>query len=127
MRGFSEGRIYNVHKIISLPVLTLLVKGRHAKKNPYRRTWRFAPHYCVRGIERRKIFYDDDDRDNFLEPLGVVLTETGTPCYAWAEIPNHTHLLLKTGTTPIATVMRRLLTGYVVTFNRRHRPAWPAL
>jgi REP element-mobilizing transposase RayT len=24
-------------------------------------------HIIVRGIERRKIFYDDDDRDNFLE------------------------------------------------------------
>ena len=35
-------------------------------------------------------------------------------------IPNHFHLLLKTGLEPIATVMRRLLTGYAVTFNRRH-------
>ena len=78
-------------------------------------------HIIVRGIERRKIFYDDEDRDNFLERLGVVLTETGTPCFAWALIPNHAHLLLKTGTTPIATVMRRLLTGYAVSFNRRHR------
>jgi hypothetical protein len=30
-------------------------------------------------------------------------------------------LLLKTGLTPIAFVMRRLLTGYAVSFNRRHR------
>ena len=78
-------------------------------------------HIIVRGIERRKIFYDDRDRNNFLERLGVVLTETSTPCFAWALIPNHLHLLLRTGSTPIATVMRRLLTGYAVTFNRRHR------
>ena len=78
-------------------------------------------HIIVRGIERRKIFYDDRDRDNFLERLGVVLTETSTPCFAWTLIPNHLHLLLRTGTSPIATVMRRLLTGYAVTFNRRHR------
>lgn len=78
-------------------------------------------HIIVRGIERRKIFYDDEDRDNFLERLGTVLTDTETPCYAWALIPNHAHVLLKTGTTPIATVMRRLLTGYAVSFNRRHR------
>jgi len=31
------------------------------------------------------------------------------------------HLLLKTGKVPIATVMRRLLTGYAVHFNRRHK------
>jgi putative transposase len=78
-------------------------------------------HIIVRGIERRRIFYNNRDRDNFLERLAVVLTETSTPCFAWTLIPNHLHLLLRTGTTPIATVMRRLLTGYAVTFNRRHR------
>ena len=30
-------------------------------------------------------------------------------------------MLLKTGRAPIAAVMRRLLTGYAVSFNRRHR------
>ncbi|MEA3416437.1 MAG: hypothetical protein U9R02_09840 [Thermodesulfobacteriota bacterium] len=33
----------------------------------------------------------------------------------------HFRLLHRTGTAPIATVMRRLLTGYAVSFNRRHR------
>jgi len=78
-------------------------------------------HVIVRGIERRKIFLDDIDRDNFLKRLGNVLSETATPCFAWALIPNHAHLLLRTGTSAIATVMRRLLTGYAVSFNRRHR------
>ena len=78
-------------------------------------------HIIVRGIERKEIFYDDKDRDNFLQRLGNVLIETGTHCFAWALIPNHLHLLLKTGVTPIASVMRRVLTGYAVTFNRRHR------
>ncbi|MGB5424668.1 MAG: hypothetical protein WBN03_21050 [Desulfobacterales bacterium] len=30
---------------------------------------------------------------------------------------NHVHLLLRTGSVPIASVMRRLLTGYAVRFN----------
>jgi len=78
-------------------------------------------HIICRGIERGKIFDDDADRDNFLERLGVILKETATPCYGWALIPNHFHLLLRTGKVPISTVMRRLLTGYAVSFNRRHR------
>ena len=53
-------------------------------------------HIIIKGIERRKVFYDDLDRDNFLERFGVVLTQTGTPCFAWALVPNHLHLLLKT-------------------------------
>jgi putative transposase len=52
--------------------------------------------------------------------LSRVLLATSTRCFAWALIPNHFHLLLQTGSTPIATVMRRLLTGYAITFNRRH-------
>ncbi len=78
-------------------------------------------HIIVRGIERRKIFKDDTDRNNFLDRLGKVLAETGTKCFAWVLIPNHFHLLLRTGACPLSTVMRRLLTGYAMNFNRRHR------
>jgi REP element-mobilizing transposase RayT len=75
----------------------------------------------VRGIERRKIFRDTKDKDNFVERLDDILKQTSTPCYAWSLLSNHVHLLLRTGDHPIATVMRRLLTGYAVIFNRRHR------
>ena len=78
-------------------------------------------HIIARGIEQKEIFKDDLDRNNFLDRLGVILTETKTTCYAWALIPNHFHLLLRTGSAPIATVMRRLLTGYAISHNRKHR------
>ncbi len=78
-------------------------------------------HIIIRGIEQRQIFRDDRDRDQFIQRLSNILTDAGTPCYAWALIPNHVHLFLKTGLTSIATIMRRLLTGYAVYFNRRHR------
>jgi putative transposase len=78
-------------------------------------------HIIVRGIERRRIFADAQDRDNFIERLGDIVTETKTFCFGWALIPNHVHLLLRTGQTSLATVMRRLLTGYAVSYNRRHR------
>ncbi len=78
-------------------------------------------HIIVRGIERRKIFRDDQDRYAFLDRLGLILKQTGTACYAWALIPNHFHLLLRTGVDPVATVMRRLLTGHAIYYNRRYR------
>ncbi len=31
-------------------------------------------HIIVRGIERRRIFSDDQDRDNFVERLGDIVT-----------------------------------------------------
>ena len=78
-------------------------------------------HIIVRGIERKDIFRDDRDKNNFVERLGRILLDTFTPCYAWALMSNHVHLLLRTGTAPVATVMRRLLTGYAQQFNRRHK------
>lgn len=78
-------------------------------------------HIIVRGIARKKIYDDDIDRDFFVDRMGIVLADTKTSCFAWALIPNHFHLLLKTGDTPIATVMKRLLTGYAMQYNRRHR------
>jgi putative transposase len=78
-------------------------------------------HLMVRGIERGKIFWDDQDREDFLGRLSRILPETDTPCYAWVLIPNHAHFLFRTGKVPLATVMRRLLTGYAVSFNRRHK------
>jgi REP element-mobilizing transposase RayT len=78
-------------------------------------------HIIARGIERRAIFRDDEDRDRFVLRLGELVIETGTVCYAWALVPNHFHLLLKTGNVPVAAVMRRLLTGYAINFNRRHQ------
>jgi REP element-mobilizing transposase RayT len=77
-------------------------------------------HIIVRGIERKKIFHDNKDRNDFLDRIGGILKETSTSCHGWALIPTHVNLLLLTGTVPIATIMRRLLTGYAVTFNRRY-------
>ena len=78
-------------------------------------------HIIIKGIERRKIFRDDKDRDDFLNRLAKLLPETQTLCNAWALIPNHAHFLFRTGKVPLATLMRRLLTGYAIYFNRRHR------
>jgi REP element-mobilizing transposase RayT len=78
-------------------------------------------HIIIRGIERRKIFTNDRDREDFLDRLAKLLPETETACYAWVFIPNHAHFLFRTGLVPLATVMRRLLTGYAVSFNCRHK------
>jgi hypothetical protein len=53
--------------------------------------------------------------------MGGILVESATPCYAWSFLDNHAHFLLRTGKMPISRVMRKLLTGYAVTFNKRHR------
>ena len=78
-------------------------------------------HVMVQGIEGRAIVRDDQDRDDGVRRLGEVAVAKGLTVYAWALLPNHRHLLVRTGATPLARAMRSLLTGYAGAFNRRHR------
>ena len=82
-------------------------------------------HVIIRGIERCNIFKDDQDRDDLLKRLATLLPESRIACYAWSFMPNHAHFLLRTSNVSLSTLMRRLLTGYVVTFNRRHQRYGP--
>jgi REP element-mobilizing transposase RayT len=75
----------------------------------------------VRGIERRRIVDDVADRKNFTERLGKLATDTQTGIYAWALMTNHAHILLRSSEIGLSGIMRRLLTGYAIYFNRRHR------
>jgi REP element-mobilizing transposase RayT len=75
----------------------------------------------ARGIENTRLFRTDEDRTDFLRRLATQVETSGAQVFAWALLPNHLHLLLRTGQRPLASVMRRLLTGYAHAFNRRHR------
>lgn len=78
-------------------------------------------HIMVRGIDKSKIFKDDNDKTRFLERLGQTVEEGECSVYAWTLMDNHVHLLFKSGKHGISTVMRKLLTWYAQYFNRRHR------
>jgi len=78
-------------------------------------------HVIVRGIEKRRIVNDVADRKNFVDRLGGLAAETKTTIYAWAIMTNHAHLLLRSSEMGLSGFMRRLLTGYAVSYNRRHR------
>ena len=77
-------------------------------------------HVIGRGIERSGIFRNDFDRADFLGRVEDLSREGSWIIYAWAFLPNHFHLLVRTGKQGLPKSMRKLLTGYVVNFNRRH-------
>ena len=77
-------------------------------------------HVMIRGLEGKEIFYDHEDRENFLLRIGQLAKRTGDRILAWSLMNNHAHLLLFSGAAGLSTFMRRLLTGYAVWFNRKH-------
>ncbi|SPD74481.1 conserved hypothetical protein [uncultured Desulfobacterium sp.] len=78
-------------------------------------------HVMVLGIDGKKIFLTRKDREDFLNRLAGLCKSDAFRIYAWAVMANHAHLLVRTGRQPLSKSMRRLLTGYAVNYNRRHK------
>lgn len=71
-------------------------------------------------MSRKKIFLEATDRKDFITRLAELAEDDSMDIYAWSLLPNHFHLLTKTKKRPLSSSMRKLLTGYVVNFNKRH-------
>jgi len=67
------------------------------------------------------MFRQDTDREDFLSRLGNLCQDGFLAAYAWSLMETHFHLLVRTGHQPLSKSMRKLLTGYVINFNRRHK------
>jgi REP element-mobilizing transposase RayT len=74
----------------------------------------------ARGVDKREIFVDDQDRHEFLG--AIVRLKSQTPCsiLAYCLMGNHFHLAIRVGSAPLSQIMQRLLTTYVLGFNARH-------
>jgi putative transposase len=70
-------------------------------------------HVIVRGIEKRCIVDDDQDREMFIGRLGELSQGLQTAVYAWALMTNHAHILLRSGLQGISAFMRKFLTCHL--------------
>ena len=82
-------------------------------------------HVISRGIERREIFRDDADRRDFLERLFALTESHEVRVHAYCLMKNHFHLQVETPKPNLKEAMQRLLSGYVMRFNLRHRRSGP--
>ncbi|MBW1783471.1 MAG: transposase [Deltaproteobacteria bacterium] len=78
-------------------------------------------HVMGRGIDGIEIFGSKKDCEDFLGRLQDLCENEALRIYAWVLMDNHFHLLARTGKMSLSNSMRKLLTGYVVNYNRRHK------
>jgi REP-associated tyrosine transposase len=76
-------------------------------------------HVWTRALDGRDLFLDLDDRRDLVARLSHILPDAGAACFGWALMSNHFHLVVKTGTQGVGTLMQRVLTGYAMRFNGR--------
>ena len=78
-------------------------------------------HIMGRGIDGKEIFGHKEDCEDFLGRLKDLCEKEALSIYAWALMDNHFHLLARTAKLSLSDSMRKLLTGYAVNYNRRHK------
>jgi REP element-mobilizing transposase RayT len=75
-------------------------------------------HVTARGVERREIFLDDDDRAAYVDRFERLACDLGFRCDALTLLGNHVHAVIQTRETPLATLMHRLNFFHAQRFNR---------
>lgn len=77
-------------------------------------------HVMVQGLERRSIFMDDVDREDFVARVAALAEQGSWSVYAWALPPITPTSWSIPGGAPLPRGMWSLLTGYAGAFNLRH-------
>jgi REP element-mobilizing transposase RayT len=78
-------------------------------------------HVTSRENQRGDIFFDDDDREIFLEILKRTKDRYGYLLHAYVLMGNHYHLLIETPKANLSQIMQNINTSYTVYVNRRYR------
>lgn len=77
-------------------------------------------HIMLRGIDRRQLFFDDEDYKYFLSLLQRYKTMCGCELYAYCLMGNHIHLLLKEGMERTEMIFRRLGSAFAYWYNTKY-------
>lgn len=77
-------------------------------------------HVTARGDRKRAIYFDDDDRQLWLDILGVTCRRANFSVHAYCQMSNHYHLMLETVEGNLSHGMRHLNSFYSQEINRRH-------
>ena len=82
-------------------------------------------HIVNRGVERRKIYMDDEDHVQFLEILQESAEVYNFEIYSYVLMDNHYHLLIKTSALNLSLLMRQINSRYSMYFNRKYKRVGP--
>ena len=84
-------------------------------------------HVTSRGNARENIFFDDEDRNLFLDTLASVKERSNWLCHAYCLMNNHYHLIIETPEGNLCKGMRQLNGVYTQRFNKQHDRVGPIL
>jgi putative transposase len=78
-------------------------------------------HVTSRGDRREAIYFDDDDRERWLELFAQVCKRYNWVCHAWCQMSNHYHIVIETVEGNLSQGMRQLNGVYTQSNNRKYQ------
>lgn len=69
-------------------------------------------HVMIRGNEKRRIFYDDTDKEKFIQILENKNRNRDFKLYGYCLMDNHVHLLINQGNDEISKIMKGINERY---------------
>ena len=78
-------------------------------------------HIILRGINRQRIFEDDEDNEKFLQTLAECKKISCFQLYGYCLMGNHVHLLIKEEKEGIEQIFRRVGARYVYWYNWKYK------
>ena len=77
-------------------------------------------HVMVRGVNKADIFFDDADRNRYLDTLMRFKRSGSYELYAYCLMSNHVHLLIRGLNDTVSSVMKRVGVSYVYYLNEKY-------
>jgi putative transposase len=77
-------------------------------------------HIINRGVEKRKVFLETQDKDKFLEILCKEFEISDAILHSYVLMDNHYHLLIQTNNDNLSHLMREINSKYAMYFNKKY-------
>lgn len=77
-------------------------------------------HIMLRGIEKKYIFIDDEDKQRIIDTILRKREMDGFKLYSYCIMDNHIHLLIKENKETISKTIKRIGTSYAYYFNKKY-------
>jgi putative transposase len=78
-------------------------------------------HVMMRGNEKKAVFYDNEDRNKYLDTMLKMKEDGNYQLYAYCLMKNHVHLLIREKEDAIQRTMKRICVSYVYYFNNKYQ------
>ena len=82
-------------------------------------------HIIIKGIDGQDIFYDDNDKNIFLQHLSETKLKFFYKIYAYCLMSNHVHLVLSVEDSLLSKSLQSLTIKYAHYFNKKYKRSGP--